>query len=141
MAAFIPAAGQVAGAAIGSYGNKQAAKAQERSNAAALDFAKQQQAQRQANYTGADKQYTQRLNDWQQARQALLQRYGVDISLGGPVSGATPAPSPGTAVPRTIGGIMQAQPTGQPQPAAAPADLQSWNDWSRYGLGGPRQQA
>lgn len=205
VSAGIAAGGQLAGAGISAAGNKAAAKSAERSNAAALEFAKQQQAQRQANYTGADKQYTQRLNDWQTARQALLQRYGVDISLGSPSSPAAAAPiedpaisewtsklsklknapmgmallkkaaagqwdngvsnPAGTEAARRILGMSSASGSANPaspqsrpmmsgqsgnsiadlmqptqQQAAGPADLQNWNDWSRYGIG-PRQQA
>lgn len=116
-----------------SRAQNKATDASERSNAAALAFTKEQEAQRKAVYD-------QRMAQWTASRNALLQRYGIDIAPpstapAGPAPGPVtmPQPGPATAVTgqpglqgATLGEIMQRK-------QEAPG-LDSWNDWQSKGL-------
>lgn len=142
--AGIEAGGNVAGAAIGSIGGKKAAQAQERSNKAALDYTKQKDTQTRADAMYREGLWQNQYNDWNNQRNALLQRYGFSGSFS-PLSGygQTPMGSAGggQAVPRAA--------AGRPAPSQSPyADMvpvapeenadgytnTAWNDWRRYGL-------
>lgn len=138
----IEAGGQVAGAAIGSYGGKKAAQAQERSNKAALDYTKQKDAQTRADAMYREGLWQTQYNDWNNQRNALLERYGFGGSFA-PLSGygATPmgsaTASRGQAVPRAAQG--RPSPYGDMVPTAPEENADgyantAWNDWRRYGL-------
>lgn len=76
-AAAITVGGAVAGGVIKSKAAGRAAKAQQASTQAALDYEKQNQASRQARYDAAMEDYNKRYDAW------LEQFYGVKPSGGG----------------------------------------------------------
>ena len=147
--ALIGGGTQLAGALLGGQGADKAAKAQERSQAAALGFAREQEATRQANFNRA-------YQIWDASRRALLDRYGITLpEATAPQMGAAPAgpgaaapggpamaaavrrPMPASAMPELAGGGMpQGGPVSLGQMLAAkPEGLEGWNDWQRYRLG------
>jgi hypothetical protein len=124
MASFIvPAAASLAGAGVGSLGGKAAAKAQERSNAAALEFAKQQDAEKQQRFDAAQKLAEQQYNAWENLRERLLRRLGFDIggAAAGGAGGGIPGMMTATGVPVAAGGQMMA--TAAPMVAGAAAPM------------------
>jgi hypothetical protein len=112
VAAGIAAAGSVAAGAMGSRASNKATTASAKANSDALAFQREQEAGRRAEFDKAQGRYEQQWNAWNANRNALLQRYGVDI--GSPQMGQ-PA-QPGTA-PQT-GAAPQAVPQRAPMPAA-----------------------
>lgn len=157
----IPAIAAVAGAGISAYASHKASQAQGKATDKALDFEKQQAAEKKASFDAAMQAYEQKWNVWNSNRMALLQRYGVDIGqppasgapsggsvsglAGGPMSPRTaPAPQGQVNIPlperaQTMGpATAYGQPQQQPQSVAslmAPApELGRWNDWKMQGL-------
>lgn len=122
-----------------SRSQNKATEAQERANQAALAFSREQEAAAQGRYGQSKAQYDQQVADWYAARNALLGRYGVDISLGKggmPAMGAVPpAQAPGAA-PRgamaRLPGKLQGATLGE---IATSEPARDWADWSRYNLG------
>lgn len=137
---------------------KDATRAQTSANDAALAYAKEQDAQRRADYERA-------YAEWQAGRQALLQRYGVSVpevsgprlapSLAGPPTAAAPGGGPlnirGNFIqnsPHLAALIASPQaPEGAPliprgqnlaavgaAPTAQGEPYERWNDWRSYGL-------
>ena len=150
IAAAIPAVATLGAAALGSRSQGKATDAQSRATAEALAFQKQQEASRRQEYDKAMTQYEAKWGAWNASRNALLQRYGIDIGSSAP----SPAVSASTG-PRPPGGPATGQPAGMPQPGgpggmppgAQPAqgqnlgqlmrpqrELGSWNDWKQQGL-------
>lgn len=149
--AIVSGAGQLGGAALGGKAAKEAAKIQAKSAAEALAFTREQEQAAQGRYGQSKAQYDQQVADWYAARNALLGRYGVDISLGaGGLQGSGPAPSmPGVSsstMPGTTPSASSSRPptglpttaTNRPPTGATIGDLAqpntSWNDWNRYGI-------
>jgi hypothetical protein len=108
----------------------------------ALAFQREQEAQKRAQYDQAMKAYEAKWNAWQSGRNALLQRYGIDIA---PPATPAAAVAPGM---RSTGTLAPGTTPTDPQAAAAApirgANLGGiikpegeWNDWTRYGLGAP----
>ena len=93
---------------LGSRAQNKATEASERANQAALAFSREQENAAQGRYGQSKAQYDQQVADWYAARNALLGRYGVDISLG---KGGMPA----------MGAVPQAQTGASPM---APACLE-----------------
>ena len=150
--ALILAGASLAGAGVNSLGGKSAAKSQAKSASEALDFAKQEEASRKAEYDQSMELYKQQWNAWNAQRMGLLQRYGVDVSgmnaqlpMGpsGPAMGANNAiPVAGSLASRGVplSGMRQPVPTAAGAStvdellAARAAANPDWNDWGRYGL-------
>ncbi len=141
--ALIGGGAQLASGLLGGKGAEKAAKAQERSAAAALAFAREQEAEQKRRYEQGYGQFNQQTADWYAARNALLNRYGVDINLGS--GGLPPAgQAPPSAVPRAAvmsgkhlgAAVMPYQGKTLGQIAAPPEEpATDWADWSRYNLG------
>lgn len=141
--------GSLGGAALGGKAAKEAAKIQAKSAADALAFTREQEQAAQGRYGQSKAQYDQQVADWYAARNALLGRYGVDISLGKggmpPMGAAPPAQTPG-AVPRgstNMGALSRMMPGLQAKlqgatlgEIATNEPATDWSDWSRYNLGG-----
>jgi hypothetical protein len=102
--AGLTAAGVVGGAKIGAGGNKAAAEADARANAAAteaqltgsreaLAFAREQEAARKAEHERAAAAYAAQWDARENARMALLQRYGISGQAvpSGMAAGGAPA--------------------------------------------------
>jgi hypothetical protein len=135
--AAIGGAASLGGAAMGGKGAKAAAQSQERSSAAALDFAKEQERTRQANF--------QRAYDiWDRSRQALLDKYGIVLPAGSaPQPGGAPG---GPAAPRGGVALAPAQMASAAPAGAVPqnaslaellgdkGNLGTWNDWSKISV-------
>lgn len=112
VAAGIGAAGAIGGAVLGSRAANKASDTQAQANSEALQFQREQ-----ANK--AEQVYKQQWDQWNRQRQALMQRYGIDIAppnmQQGP-QGMSPQPTgpqgmaPGKAVARPP--MMGAQPPG-----------------------------
>ena len=141
--ALIGAGGQVASAAIGSYGGKKAAQAQERSNAAALAYTKQKDAQTQADALRKEALWQQQQNQWRNAANQALANWGFEGTLA-PISGygpATPMGSPGMAAPDAAVRRPQRNAYADLIPGDAREgrdltnELGDWSDWRRYNLG------
>lgn len=151
IAAGIAGAFALGGAALQSRSQGKATDAQSKATAEALAFQKQQEATRRQEYDKAMTQYEAKWGAWNASRNALLQRYGIDIGSSAP----SPAVSASTG-PRPPGGPATGQPAGMPQPGGPagmppgaqvaqgqnlrqlmrpPAELGSWNDWNRQGIG------
>ena len=142
--AAIGAGGQVAGAAVGSYGNKKAAQAQERSNAAALAYTKQKDAAAQADALRREGLWQQQQNQWRSAANQALANWGFQGSLS-PISGyGQQTPMGSSQIPQ--GAVRR--PTRSPYadaitPQAAEdtpgtrdlrGEVGDWSDWRNYGL-------
>lgn len=135
---IITGVGSIAGAALGSRAANKATSAQSQANTQALDYAKQQEQQRRADYERA-------LSEWESGRNALLQRYGVSVpALSTPrppmMATGTPAAAPATGggFGENIAAILEAK-ARQSQGPGQTAEVQSspyykWNDWEKYGL-------
>jgi hypothetical protein len=141
--------GGVAGAGISALGGKNAAKAQERSTAAALDFAKAQEAKREQYYNQANDTWRQQYNADQARKDALLARYGfsapsaslampsagsgVSIPPGAvPIGGRPPVSNMRVSAAPSVAGAIQRPDMGE----MAPPDLNSAFEFpgARYGL-------
>ena len=133
----ITGAATLGGAALGGKGQNKATEAASKSNAAALAFEREREAMRKAEYDKAMQMYQSQWNAWNASRNALLDRYGVDIGtsaempqMAGGMPSAAPAPTAGAVTPQmpaqgaTLGDIVNSK----------RSDLGTWNDWSRYGL-------
>ena len=135
LAAAIPAAASVVGGVLGQRGQNKAIDAQAASADKAMAFEREQAAK-------GEEAYKQQWEQWNASRNALLERYGIDIA---PPQTAGPG-GPGGAPGGPPGGPGGAQPRGAmpPQVAAAkginPAQgqnlgqLGNWN-WEGQGLG------
>jgi hypothetical protein len=166
MAVAIPAAigalGSLGGAALGGKAAQNAAKIQAQTAANALDYQKGLEATRKAEYDKAMTAYQAKYDAWNNNRNALLQRYGIDIPSappaavgpGGPAPagmppgaapGGMPSGPPGTGAPMSGGPITLGQimsqgtpalglPPGLPGAPSTPPNVGNWNDWQRYGL-------
>lgn len=149
---IVPAAASVIGAGIGAFGQAKATSASSKANEQALAFQREQEASRKASFDTAMKQYESKWNAWNNSRNALLQRYGIDIGSAQPTTGnlmgggqGAPAQPPG-AVPRPPQGAPMG-PGGQesiPMPQGAQTvgammggqrpDLGQWSNWRAQGL-------
>ena len=167
MASIIPAVitggASVLGAGVSSLGGKSAANTQAKTASNALDFAKQQEAQRKSAYDQSMQLYQHQWQAQQARKDALLKYYGFDTSSLPGVStvGATPSAGGGAtgtpanpgagfpsmtplAQPRTMPYASANQTTtspssitslmGQQSPAPAASGTGGVFDWSRYGL-------
>jgi hypothetical protein len=154
IAAGIGAAGGVAGAKIAAGGNRAAGESAERSNVAATEaqltgsreaiaFAREQEAARKAEHERAAAAYAAQWDARENARLALLQRYGISgqavpsgITPGAP--GAWSAPGAGLTLgklagkdrpytaPTPIGGVPAASEVVPPSRLTL-RDLWEWN--------------
>jgi len=138
--AGISAAASAYGAKKQSDANKDATKAASAGNTAALDYTKEQETARRADYDKATQAYQRQWEAWNAQRMALLQRYGVDVSgmQAQPQQSPNAAPSlmgGGRVDPRTANAIGAAAQGGQ-----TVADILGrgqpgkWNDWEAQGL-------
>jgi len=110
LAAGITAAGAVAGGVIQSGANKRATQAQERANRDALAFERERYSAEQAERQQMRADQQQRLAAWTAARNAILQKHGINV--------------PGAAAPGAItvpGGTNYYRTTPAPAPAAGAA--------------------
>lgn len=131
VAAGITAAGALGGAALASRSANKASEASTKANDAALAYAKEQEAQRRADYERA-------YAEWQAGRQALLSRYGISVPsssaprIGAPTGGVPGMNAPAASAPLIPRGqnlaAVGAAPTAQGEP------YERWNDWRSYGL-------
>jgi len=149
---FIPliAAGIAGGAAVYSAkkqsdASNKATQASSASNTAALDFTKEQEAGRRAEYEKATQAYQRQWEAWNGQRMALLQRYGVDVSgmQAPPMPGAQPQGSgrpsligDGRTDPRSANIYGTAALQGQTVADILERGRQpgQWNDWKSQGL-------
>lgn len=122
IAAGIGAVGSLAGAVIQSRSQNKALSAQERANAQAMEYQREQDAARQKQW-----------EVWQRNREALLKRYGVDIGSFTPEAPAAAA-APGGAAPRPVQSAMGRVPTGSTMGELMQQPQGAWNDWGNYGL-------
>jgi hypothetical protein len=92
LAPAIGAAGSIGGAVLGGKAQNKATEAQAKSNAAALDFSKQQEAARRAEYDKA-------FGIWSQGRDQLLSRYGLSpmAAAAAPAAGGPSGQQQGAA--------------------------------------------
>lgn len=158
LSAGITAAGDLAGAALGGKAAKSAAKTQAQTTDKTLAFAREQEAAKKLQYAEAMKAYQAKWEAWQGQRQALLQRYGVDIAPparpdaatmapGGPAGvpgpsggytgrGGAPVPAPSVPGPSpTLGGLaLSPGEQAQGSPAMGAAAMPKWDDWAGMGL-------
>jgi hypothetical protein len=158
---IIGGATELAGAALGGKAAKSAAKTQAQTTDKTLLFAREQEAAKKLQYEAAMKAYQAKWEAWQGQRQALLQRYGVDIApptRPGAAGPPTAAPGGPTGVPGPSGGYtgrggppvasgvapapsptlggMAMSPGEQMQgsPAMGAAAMPKWDDWAGMGL-------
>ena len=132
IAAGIGAAGALGGAALSSRSANKAADTQAQAGREALQWEKEKEAQRRQDWEKG-------MAIWNAGRQALAQRYGLDLGsvLPSSAAGAPPAGAavpPGVAqrpAPVNIAGVMP----GGGGAAPAPVDIGSTFDWRRYNLG------
>lgn len=116
-AVAVPAIASVVGAGVGAYGQHKATQAQSKANQQALAFQREQEAARKANFDKAMAAYEQKWNAWNASRNALLQRYGINVQSATPsgmMGGGAPMTPPG-AIPRS-----QAPPGMPSQPMPTP---------------------
>jgi len=139
--AGISAAASAYGAKKQSDANKDATRAASAGNTAALDYTKQQEATRRADYDKATELWKAQWNAWNGQRMAYLQRLGVDVSgmQAPPMQSPTAAPSlmgGGRVDPRTANAIGAAAQGGQTVAdiLGRGAEPSNWNDWKQYGL-------
>jgi hypothetical protein len=130
----------VVGGVLQSRATNKATAASSKANTEALDYTKEQETARRADYDKATAAYQQQWNAWNAQRMALLQRYGVDVSgmQAPPMQSPSAAPSlmgGGGVDPRTANAIGAAAQGGQ-----TVADILGrgqpgkWNDWAAQGL-------
>src|SRR4030042_637527 len=97
--AGIGAAGTLGGAYLQARAQNKATDASERATKEALAFSKERLA-------GGDADYARKMQAWEAGRNALMQRYGIDIAPpmpgGGPGGGMPGGGGPQGAVPREI---------------------------------------
>lgn len=137
-AAVAGAAGSVIGGILDSRSQNRATDAQTAANREAMAFEREQAAKGEAAYA-------QQWEQWNASRNALLERYGIDIAppqMPGPGGPAGPGGAPGGPP----GGPGGAQPRGAMPPQMADAkginpaqgqnlgQLGNWN-WEGQGLG------
>jgi len=155
IAAGIGAAGVLGGSIISSRSSNKATQASADANKQALDYTKEQDAARRAEYDKAMTAYQAQWEAWNAQRMGLLQRYGVNVTGMSPQQPQQqPQQGPGSLVnipaPANImtagaGGAINPQAASAIQRAALQgktvADLmqqgsqpQNWDDWSRLGL-------
>lgn len=129
----IQAAGQLFGAYMASRGQNKATQASSQATAAALQFQREQEARRKAEYDKAMQAYEAKWNAWNATRTALLQRYGVDVGSASPTMAA-----PGS----NVMGVTSGGSSVAPFAGASLGDIitqgaapqSAWNEWSEYGL-------
>jgi hypothetical protein len=115
--AGIETAGSLGGAALGGKAAKQAAKYQMQATDKALNFQREQEAARKANY---EKAYAM----WLNSRNQLLQRYGLPTQgmpaapppAGGPPQGPAPQPMMAAVRPQVGQNIGEMLASGQEAP-------------------------
>ncbi len=144
---IISAGGAIVGGVLMSRAQNRATDASLEANREAIAFSREQDERGTAAYE-------ERMQIWQASRQALLDKYGIDIApptMGGPggpggaPQGAPQAPPPG-AVPRGAPGPQGMAPgvadakglSGRSlgELASMGKGKGSWNDWSTMGLRG-----
>lgn len=108
--AGIAAVGTLGGAALGGKAAKEAAKIQLQGTREALAFQREQETARRAEYDKAMGQYEAKWGAWNASRNALLQRYGIDVG---------PAPAPPASAPT----VAKQPPTPEAQRAVAEARM------------------
>jgi len=140
-AAAAPAVGQIGGAIIQSRAQNKATEAQQQSAREALAFSKERLA-------GGDADYARKMQAWEAGRNALMQRYGIDIAPpmpgGGPGGGMPGGGGPQGAVPREISpaeiggpGVGASPGMGRPRPGATIADMIQAKGADPYGWDRP----
>ena len=139
-AAAAPAVGQIGGAIIQSRAQNKATEAQQQSAREALAFSKERLA-------GGDADYARKLQAWEAGRQALMERYGIDIappapmSPGQPVRGGSPMDQavPREIPPAEIGGPGVGASPGmvRPRPGSTIADMIQAKGADPYGWDRP----
>ena len=126
IAAGISAAGALGGAALSSRSANKAADTQVQAGREALAWEKEKEARRRADWEKG-------MQIWSAGRQALAQRYGLDLGDVMPSeAGAAPM---GAAVPPGVAQRPMPTPGAMAQGGPGPADLGSTFDWRRYNLG------
>ena len=140
-AALATAAGVVIAGYLASRATNKATKAASAGTTAALDYTKQQEATRRADYDKATELWKAQWNAWNDQRMAYLQRLGVDVSgmQAPPMQSPTAAPSlmgGGRVDPRTANAVGAAAQGGQTVAdiLGRGAQPSNWNDWKQYGL-------
>jgi hypothetical protein len=131
--AAIPAAAAIGGAVVQSRAANKATKASTAANTEALNFTKSQ-----AEAASAD--YARRYAAWEAERQALFQRYGINIPASAPAGPGAGVPGPQPQGPAMGNSLMRGatiadilgRKQAQPPPDARPLD--AWNDWGQRGL-------
>ena len=128
-------------AAAGAYSAKKASSAQKEGTTAALDFSREQETTRRADYDKAMELYKAQYEAWNGQRMAYLQRLGVDVSGMQAPSMQSPTAAPsvmggGRVDPRTANAIGAAAQGGQTVAdiLGRGAEPSQWNDWKQYGL-------
>src|SRR3972149_10570507 len=92
---IIGGVGTLGGAALQARAQNKATDAASKSTAEALAFSKERLA-------GGDADYARKMQAWEAGRNALMQRYGIDIAPPMPGGGAPGGGDPQGAVPREI---------------------------------------
>lgn len=143
---IITGGAQLGSAAIGSYGGKKAAQAQERSNAAALAYTKQKDALTRQDALRHEALWQTQQNQWRNAANQALANWGFSGTLA-PISGygpqTTPMGSPGmnampdAAVrrPASKNAYADLVPGAEGGGRDLTNELGDWSDWRRYNLG------
>src|SRR3972149_7038562 len=133
-AAAAPAVGQIGGAIIQSRAQNKATEAQQQSTAEALAFSKERLA-------GGDADYARKLQAWEAGRQALMERYGIDIAPPAPMRGGSPMDRAVSREipPAEIGGpgVGASPGMGRPRPGATIADMIQAKGADPYGWDRP----
>lgn len=141
-AAGIAAAGTLGGAALQSRSQGKATQAQSQANQQALQWEREREAMRKAEYDKAMDLYRQQFDAWNAGRSALLARYGVEAptavaqmgrpevqaSGGPPMAPGGPQAGPGAELrmpdrAMSLGRLMR-----------SPMALDRWSDWRAHGL-------
>ena len=161
VAAGIAGAAALGGGALAARGANRATSAGERSTQAALQFEREREAARKAEFEAQQAAYKEQYDAWLQQRNALLRRYGVNIpgttDRGGvqgklAAFGALPQSErvvrggvpPVPTKPLSLGAMIQqgaaAAPGAPPgtemipvPPQGPPEGVFNWQDWKNYG--------
>jgi len=143
LAAGVGAVGSIAGGVIGSRGQNKATEASARANDAALQFEREKEATRRADYEKAMGEYQKAFGAYQTRKDALLKRYGFSIpdsEFAPPAGGMPPGGAP-AGLPSAPAAALPGPPVGPPGQQgltlgemAARKGLGSW-DWNAR-LGG-----
>lgn len=147
VAAGITAAGALGGAALASRSTNKATSAQQKANEASLAYTREKDAQTRADTMYREGLWQKQYNDWNNARNQLLQRYGFEGSFA-PLSGyGTPTPMGSGQMPGNQAGAVPRAGMRRPSPYAdliperaedSPGTQEIMagdpTDWRRYGL-------